>query len=78
VVWAWHPWYSAHKAGMGVLSSRFGGSPSVLAAPVRFENARIETVSHVRSAGVVGVLRRLKRLLAAKLHVRPEWFCRAA
>ena len=53
------------RAGMGGLSSRLGGSSSVLTAPVRFDNAGIETVSHVRAATSVRLLRRMRRLVAA-------------
>ncbi len=51
------------RAAMGGLSRRIGGPSSVLTAPVRFENAEIETVSHVRAAPGVRLLRRLRRLV---------------
>ncbi len=52
------------RAGMGGLSSRLGGSSSVMAAPVTFDNAEIETVSHVRSARWVRLLRRTRQFVA--------------
>ena len=53
------------RAGMGGLSSRLGGSSSVLTAPVTFDDASIETVSHVRATTSARLLRRLRRLVAA-------------
>jgi hypothetical protein len=52
------------SAEMGSLSSQFGGSPDALASPVRFDNAVIDTVSHVRLASHMRLLRRMKRLIA--------------
>ena len=53
------------RVGMGGLSSRLGGSSSVLTNPVRFDNAEIETVSHVRSAASTRLLRRIRQFVAA-------------
>jgi hypothetical protein len=53
------------RAAMGGLSGRLGGSSSVLTAPVRFDNAGIKTVSHVRSTTSARLLRRIRRLVAA-------------
>ncbi len=52
------------RVRMGVLNSQLGGSSSVLTTPVRFDNGKIETVSHVRAATPVRLLRRVKRMVA--------------
>jgi polysaccharide pyruvyl transferase WcaK-like protein len=53
------------SASMSGLSSRLGGPASVLTAPVKFDNATIETVSHIRAAPSVRLWRGMKRLVAA-------------